>query len=56
MRTREFDKIAGSDFERAKRGPKGGGQEARSNLSTPTKKQELDTRFWELGVFVMHST
>ena len=51
MRTWEFDKIAGSDFERAKRGPKGGGQEARSNLSTPTKKQELDTRFWELGQY-----
>ena len=36
MRTKEFDKIAGSDFERAKRGPKGAGQDVRSNLSTPT--------------------
>jgi hypothetical protein len=27
MRTKEFDKIVGSDFERAKRGPKGVGQE-----------------------------
>ena len=41
MRTSEFDKIAGSDFERAKRGPKGEGQEALSNLSTPTRLQEL---------------
>jgi len=37
MRTEEFDKIAGSDFERTQCGPKGGGQDARSNLSTPTK-------------------
>jgi len=49
MRTWVFDKIAGSDFERTKCGPKGGGQEARSNLSTPTKQQELVTRSWELG-------
>ncbi len=27
------DKIAGSDFERLKGGPKGGGQEARSNVA-----------------------
>ncbi len=27
MRTEEFDKIARSDFERAKHGPKGVGQE-----------------------------
>ena len=30
MRT-QFDKIAGSDFERPQDGPKGGGQDARSN-------------------------
>ena len=40
----EFDKIAGGDFERTKCGPKGGGQEARSNLSTPIKQQELVAR------------
>ena len=31
LRTCRFDKFAGSEFERAKRGPQGAGQEARSN-------------------------
>ena len=30
---REFDKIAGSNFERPQDGPQGGGQDARNNLS-----------------------
>ena len=50
MRTWVFDKIAGSDFERTKCGPKGVGQEARSNLSTPTKLQELVDRDEWLGI------
>ena len=36
MRTVRFDKFAGSKFERTKCGPKGGGQEARSNPLAPT--------------------
>jgi hypothetical protein len=28
-----FDKIAGSDFEQPQAGPKGGGQDARSNIT-----------------------
>jgi len=36
MRTVRFDKFAGSKFEQPKAGPKGGGQEARSNPLAPT--------------------
>jgi hypothetical protein len=38
MRTM-FDKIAGSDFERAKHGPEGEGQDARSNPIAPTNSK-----------------
>jgi hypothetical protein len=39
MRTK-FDKIAGSDFERAQHGPEGGGQDARSNPIAPTNSNQ----------------
>ena len=44
---REFDKIAGSDFERTKCGPKGGGQGARSNLSTPANVKHWLVSGWK---------
>jgi hypothetical protein len=44
MRTEEYDKIAWSDFERARHGPKGAGQEP-GVISLPRPIDELHKGF-----------
>ncbi len=50
MRTdMRFDKFVGNKFERTKCGPKGGGQDARSNPPGPAIQTGHSIEYWMFG-------